>query len=518
MPKTVWGPSAVFTDSKIYITGGLNPKLPDDFTGLIFSNEFYYLDVKQPFVVKVGEPLRWVELSSQDLPDHAWSAFSTCGLDDSLILYIGENDTSIPTNFVYIYGISSQQWDKHTTTNPPLSYFHSQTQTVCDINTRKMYRYGGILPLQDGTNNYNHNLDILDTSTLVWETIIAPEQRYDHTGTLLQNGYIVYIGGTLHNGDLADISQLSLYDTNNNTWSSMYAGGYSPAHRSCHSAVLTQDGRIIVYGGCDTNINAVLDDLVILDTSQIVYTWSKANVTNVTDPPNPRCYHKSILVGDYMIVLFGRDNIQLSNETFILDTSDKSNYKWVSEFDPNPKPDLNKNSSTQKRNLIIGIIISSIVLALIGASFLIYLYRKRKLSKQNIFTDKTLCGVLPFIASEVLLDREFTKAADIYGIGMLIAEVICGEPLFVDGNYDGNFALVIYFGQCLQIPEQYAVLMRCSLDSIPTSHPTAMELDKQLYELYCTLGVSKYSKLTEDSQLEIKKHLARKEKTSGKHN
>ncbi|GBB84194.1 hypothetical protein RclHR1_10810009 [Rhizophagus clarus] len=463
MPKTVWGPSAVFTDSKIYITGGLNPKLPDDFTGLIFSNEFYYLDVKQPFVVKVGEPLRWVELSSQDLPDHAWSAFSTCGLDDSLILYIGENDTSIPTNFVYIYGISSQQWDKHTTTNPPLSYFHSQTQTVCDINTRKMYRYGGILPLQDGTNNYNHNLDILDTSTLVWETIIAPEQRYDHTGTLLQNGYIVYIGGTLHNGDLADISQLSLYDTNNNTWSSMYAGGYSPAHRSCHSAVLTQDGRIIVYGGCDTNINAVLDDLVILDTSQIVYTWSKANVTNVTDPPNPRCYHKSILVGDYMIVLFGRDNIQLSNETFILDTSDKSNYKWVSEFDPNPKPDLNKNS-------------------------------------------------------KVLLDREFTKAADIYGIGMLIAEVICGEPLFVDGNYDGNFALVIYFGQCLQIPEQYAVLMRCSLDSIPTSHPTAMELDKQLYELYCTLGVSKYSKLTEDSQLEIKKHLARKEKTSGKHN
>ncbi|PKC01357.1 hypothetical protein RhiirA5_456783 [Rhizophagus irregularis] len=362
-PKTVWGPSAVFTDSKIYITGGLQPKNPNNFDGLTFSNEFYYLDVKQPIVIKVGEPLPWKELSSQSLPDHAWSAFSNCGLDDSLILYIGENNTFI-ANFVYIYGISSKQWNSIATTNPPLSNFHSQTQTVCDVKTRKMYRFGGMLP-SSPENKYNYNLDILDASTLVWEIVNAPEQRFDHTGTLLRSGNIVYIGGTIHdNGvnSLADMLKLPLYNTYDNKWTSMTTTGYSPARRACHSAVLTQDGRIIVYGGCDADIAAVNDDLVILDTSQTVYTWSKANVISATDPPLPRCYHTATLVGDHMIVLFGRDNTQLSNETFILDTSDKSNYKWVrnnrfsflgfsSTFQ---SEDLPPSQSPPQQNVVIG--------------------------------------------------------------------------------------------------------------------------------------------------------------------
>ena len=78
--------------------------------------------------------------------------------------------------------------------------------------------------------------------------------------------------------------------------------------------------------------------------------------------------------------------------------------------------------------------------------------------------DKTPCGVLPFVAPEILLGREFTKAADIYGIGMLMSEVISGEPPFVDRDYDENLALAICFGQRPQIPEYtpelYATLMK----------------------------------------------------------
>ena len=40
--------------------------------------------------------------------------------------------------------------------------------------------------------------------------------------------------------------------------------------------------------------------------------------------------------------------------------------------------------------------------------------------------DKTLYGVLPFVAPEILRGEEFTKAADIYGFGMLMSEVISG--------------------------------------------------------------------------------------------
>ncbi|CAB4472931.1 unnamed protein product [Rhizophagus irregularis] len=110
--------------------------------------------------------------------------------------------------------------------------------------------------------------------------------------------------------------------------------GDPPTPRAYHSAVLTQDGRIIVYGGID---KAATDDLVILDVSQADYTWSRANVS--TKSPLSRSYHTATLVGHYMFVIFGKNNEFLlpttPNEVFILDTSDKSNYKWVSEFDPN---------------------------------------------------------------------------------------------------------------------------------------------------------------------------------------
>ncbi|PKC55598.1 hypothetical protein RhiirA1_502933, partial [Rhizophagus irregularis] len=103
---------------------------------------------------------------------------------------------------------------------------------------------------------------------------------------------------------------------------------------NCSLNYIAQDGRIIVYGGID---KAATDDLVILDVSQADYTWSRANVS--TKSPLSRSYHTATLVGHYMFVIFGKNNEFLlpttPNEVFILDTSDKSNYKWVSEFDPN---------------------------------------------------------------------------------------------------------------------------------------------------------------------------------------
>ncbi|CAB5188792.1 uncharacterized protein OCT59_011521 [Rhizophagus irregularis] len=388
--NTVWGHSAVFAYSRIYFTGGLFPKYKDDFKESTLSKEFYYLDVEKPFKVGAGDKLPWVDLSSvsQNIPAHTWSAFSNCGLDNSLFLYNGEQGTDTATVYTYT---SLQQWNISTTINPPQYNFHSQSQTVCDVRTGKMYRFSGLNPgLQ--INQINNYMDILNTSTLVWEhvNINAQEGRYDHTGTLLPNGYIVYIGGKLPNGGFVKMSELLLYNTNNDTWISQKATGYSPTPRAYHSAVLTQDGRIIVYGGYTGSGSIVSDDLVILDTYD--YTWSNVNAI---DPPPSRFYHTATLVGYYMFVAFGKTNNELplptSNEVFILDTYDKSNYKWVNEFNPDlsdrpnlPDQNLYKNLSTQNRYLVIGIIILSIVLALIGASFLIYFYWKRRQSRPDI--------------------------------------------------------------------------------------------------------------------------------------
>ncbi|GBC06708.1 hypothetical protein RclHR1_00700007 [Rhizophagus clarus] len=99
-------------------------------------------------------------------------------------------------------------------------------------------------------------------------------------------------------------------------------------------------------------------------------------------------------------------------------------------------------------------------------------------------TDKTLYGVLPFVAPEVLRGGEFTKAADIYGFGMLMLEIISGEPPFVNRDYDLQLALNICKGERPLIPEYtpkpYAALMKRCWDPIPTNRPETHELIRQI--------------------------------------
>uniref|UniRef100_U9U989 Protein kinase domain-containing protein n=2 Tax=Rhizophagus irregularis TaxID=588596 RepID=U9U989_RHIID len=123
-------------------------------------------------------------------------------------------------------------------------------------------------------------------------------------------------------------------------------------------------------------------------------------------------------------------------------------------------------------------------------------------------TTKTLYGVLPFVAPEVLLGKEFTEAADIYGFGMIMSELISGEPPFFDRKYDENLALAICYGQRPQFPEYtpepYAKLMKRCWDPIPTNRPTAKELNSQLTDLWEMLVIDDLSSLSKDHGLEIK--------------
>ena len=100
--------------------------------------------------------------------------------------------------------------------------------------------------------------------------------------------------------------------------------------------------------------------------------------------------------------------------------------------------------------------------------------------------DKTLYGVLPFVAPEILRGEEFTKAADIYGFGMLMSEVISGEVPFIDRDFDLHLALDVCDGVRPQIPEYapepYVTLMKDCWDPIPTNRPTALELWQQFMD------------------------------------
>jgi serine/threonine protein kinase len=70
-------------------------------------------------------------------------------------------------------------------------------------------------------------------------------------------------------------------------------------------------------------------------------------------------------------------------------------------------------------------------------------------------SDEVVHGVLPYVAPEVLRGRSYTRAADVYSIGMIMFELWSGKKPFEGREYDISLTLDICSGNnifnCTQI-------------------------------------------------------------------
>ena len=85
--------------------------------------------------------------------------------------------------------------------------------------------------------------------------------------------------------------------------------------------------------------------------------------------------------------------------------------------------------------------------------------------KPNI--ENNIYGVLPYMAPEVLRGKPYTKAADIYSIGLIMWEMTSGVPAFHNIPHDLNLSLDICKGIRPEIiegtmPEYVESMKRCS--------------------------------------------------------
>ncbi|CAG8688003.1 7645_t:CDS:2, partial [Dentiscutata heterogama] len=144
------------------------------------------------------------------------------------------------------------------------------------------------------TQKTHNDTYILDSMSLTWYNgPPAPVSRSDYTATLLSNGVIVYIGGTNDDGaQEIKMNNITIYNTNNGSWSTMIASGDYISDRQSHSAVLSKDGFIIIYGGgasisvgkfdITTNPN---NKIYLMDTSNYTWVSSIPTTTTATDVP-----------------------------------------------------------------------------------------------------------------------------------------------------------------------------------------------------------------------------------------
>ncbi|RGB29252.1 kinase-like domain-containing protein, partial [Rhizophagus diaphanus] len=105
-------------------------------------------------------------------------------------------------------------------------------------------------------------------------------------------------------------------------------------------------------------------------------------------------------------------------------------------------------------------------------------------------TDKTkIYGVMPYVAPEVLRNKPYTQAADVYSFGMVMYFIITGRQPFENRAHDQQLVLSICNGirpEILEIPELksnwYIDLMKKCWDPNPENRPNVESIGTILYD------------------------------------
>lgn len=126
--------------------------------------------------------------------------------------------------------------------------------------------------------------------------------------------------------------------------------------------------------------------------------------------------------------------------------------------------------------------------------------------KDEDIPEKSIYGVMPYIAPEVLIGKKLTPAADIYGLGIMMTEISSGKRAF--DNYQFNLDLAIMICKGLRpkfapkTPDYYIKLAMQCMDSNPKKRPTAKEVNLKLNQWRLIL---ESEDLTDNKLIEIKK-------------
>ncbi|RUP43866.1 hypothetical protein BC936DRAFT_136615, partial [Jimgerdemannia flammicorona] len=329
-------------------------------------------------------------------------AYHTSSLrDDNNSLVIWGGGTSdgfvgqLTPDTVWVFYAKNKSW---TTAKIPVGPKPRRHHTAVINSTDPSWFdvYGGV---QDTATGFTSAAPVLqnsvwgcDTDAFTWANLTAgPGERYQHAAVMTPNGTMIVIGGLQQyiaaaaNASaavlaqaLAPMNSIGMYNSKTGVWASMAATGASgstPADRAGHTAVMTEDNKILVYGGYDEN-NQPLGDLFILDP--LTLTWTKPNVTGT--PPSSRFFHTANVVDGQMVIVGGSGSSNAARgDVAVLTTSKATNdapptYVWSGTFvpkgsevrapQPSPSPSQQGSHAMKKHVGFMGIV-GAVVAALL---------------------------------------------------------------------------------------------------------------------------------------------------------
>ncbi|CAI2175011.1 11070_t:CDS:2 [Funneliformis geosporum] len=411
-PVGRYGQSSVLVGDKIYHFGG--EQLPQANISAALD-EVLYLDLSTPFNIKSPSWINITPKSQIPFANSLSTAVSHLNDNGTYIIYlIGgimvdvKTDEDKFSSFVHVFNTDSNEWATSTTEGEPERRF--ELSSVID-KSNKIRIFGGVTNKDTGSPITKWFTDqyVLDLETMVWTSSIGsdvPTQRFDYSTTLLPNGLIICIGGwEIPLGDkerFIEMNQIYIYDTNINKWDLKFASGAKNIDaRRFHTASLTDDGRIIVFGGENVVHGSAQPSLVVLDTNDgRTFTWILPFISE--EPyasPLPLMLHSASIINDYMVVTFGNvtdGREKLNDRVYLFDVM---NYQWINEYIINssfspmsrskPKKALGKSPSNKQTDdpetdepryliTIISTCIGSLAFGVIITAIITYIYKKHK--------------------------------------------------------------------------------------------------------------------------------------------
>ena len=161
-------------------------------------------------------------------------------------------------------------------------------------------------------------------AALRWREVSAngswPDPRFSHSAVVTPDGEMLLFGGNT----LDAVNHLFSFNFARSEWTRLKPQGEAPAKRYGHSAVALDDGRMLVFGGFN---GSFLGDLLEYTPSRCdgdvcsPPVWQKLSCTGT--PPCARDGHAAMLLPDgrTMLVIGGFDGKHCFNDVHALDTT-----------------------------------------------------------------------------------------------------------------------------------------------------------------------------------------------------
>ncbi|KAI7873939.1 uncharacterized protein EV154DRAFT_578509 [Mucor mucedo] len=305
------------------------------------ATDLYANDLYQ--VTQTPETINWKILEQNNPPPGTLYGQAVITNNNNNMYLLGgstsASSTQMPALQSYQYSFESNTWtaspnNSLVITNTTLFPYNRKLHTATYDNQNGIYIFGGAFNGSIIFNDFFY-LDITTQQYTRLPTTGIPQ--YGHTASLLSNGKLVIIGGVVEDPDgdriLQSMSSVFVFDTKSRTWENVNVTrqGFIPSARTSHSAIVTSDDRIIIFGGSNESIerqSMYLNAIGILDTKN--WTWSTPDASGI--PPFRRSSASAgLLNGNYLTVAFGASRNLFFNDINIYDITHR---KWLQSFAP----------------------------------------------------------------------------------------------------------------------------------------------------------------------------------------